>query len=61
MIWHQLQALSEVSDCTEVFLVGFWPEETFAAFVRESNTEFKDSFSVRYLREWQELGTGGGE
>ncbi|TIC73686.1 hypothetical protein E3Q00_02683 [Wallemia mellicola] len=60
MIWHQLQALSEVSDCTEVFLIGFWPEETFAAFVNESNIEFKDHFNVRYLREWQELGTGGG-
>ncbi|TIB77366.1 hypothetical protein E3Q22_03094 [Wallemia mellicola] len=60
MIWHQLQALSEVSDCTEVFLIGFWPEEIFAAFVNESNIEFKDHFNVRYLREWQELGTGGG-
>lgn len=30
MIWHQLQALSEVQDCTEVFLIGFWPEETFS-------------------------------
>ncbi|TIA81106.1 hypothetical protein E3P98_02258 [Wallemia ichthyophaga] len=60
MIWHQLHSLSQVPHCTEVFLIGFWPEDTFTAFINQANEEFNGCFTVKYLREWQELGTAGG-
>ncbi|BGP43542.1 hypothetical protein JCM10450v2_007709 [Rhodotorula kratochvilovae] len=59
IIWHSLVALSHVEGLNEVLLVGFYDESVIAPFVKEAARDFPN-LSIRYLREFQPLGTAGG-
>ena len=58
LIYHHLKALSAVPDLQEVFLVGYYEATQFTAFLEEVRQELK--IRIRYLREFEPLGTGGG-
>ena len=58
LIYHHLKALAGVPDLQEVFLVGYYEASQFTAFLEEVRQELK--LRVRYLREFEPLGTGGG-
>ncbi|OZJ06253.1 hypothetical protein BZG36_00796 [Bifiguratus adelaidae] len=59
IIWHHMAALSKVEGLTEVLLIGFFEDRVFENFLQQVATEFPD-MNVRYLREYQALGTAGG-
>ncbi|CEQ42093.1 SPOSA6832_03858, partial [Sporobolomyces salmonicolor] len=59
IIWHSLVALSHVEGLNEVILIGFFDEAVIQPFVKEASKDFPN-LSIRYLREYQSLGTAGG-
>ncbi|KAL8287158.1 hypothetical protein RQP46_003610 [Phenoliferia psychrophenolica] len=59
IIWHGIQALSKVQGLREVILIGFYDDNVFAHFVKEASKDFPN-LSIRYMREYQSLGTAGG-
>ncbi|KAG5439239.1 hypothetical protein PCANB_001538 [Pneumocystis canis] len=59
MIWHHLTALSKVEAVREVLLIGFYDESVFSSFIKDAENVFLN-FSIKYLREYQSLGTAGG-
>ncbi|GAA6043709.1 hypothetical protein JCM8097_007494 [Rhodosporidiobolus ruineniae] len=59
IIWHSLVALSHVEGLSEVLLVGFYDEAVINSFIKEASRDFPN-LSIRYLREYQSLGTAGG-
>ncbi|GAA5830042.1 hypothetical protein JCM11251_006853 [Rhodosporidiobolus azoricus] len=59
IIWHSLVALSRVEGLSEVLLVGFYDEAVINPFIKEASRDFPN-LSIRYLREYQALGTAGG-
>lgn len=59
LLYHHLTALSKVKNLKEVFLIGFFEDSVFAPFIDQVNNDF-DGLVVRYLREYQSLGTAGG-
>lgn len=59
MIWHPLQALSNVPGLTEVIIIGFYDDAHMAGFVKEAKREFPN-IAISYLREYKALGTAGG-
>ncbi|KAI9221333.1 nucleotide-diphospho-sugar transferase [Blastocladiella britannica] len=59
MLYHHLAALAEVPGLREVFLVGFFEDSVFAPFLERVAVDLP-SLTVRYLREYQALGTAGG-
>jgi mannose-1-phosphate guanylyltransferase len=59
IIWHCLKAVSKVEDIKEVVLIGYYEENVFRDFIRDSGREFPQ-FKIQYLREYQALGTAGG-
>lgn len=58
IIWHCLTALPKI-DVKEVFLIGYYDESVFRDFIRDASKEFPQ-FTIKYLREYQPLGTAGG-
>ncbi|KAK6537296.1 Proteasome subunit alpha type-2 [Orbilia ellipsospora] len=58
IIWHCLTALTKI-DVKEVFLIGYYDENVFRDFIRDSSKEFPQ-FTIKYLREYEPLGTAGG-
>ncbi|KAF3902312.1 hypothetical protein ABW21_db0207794 [Orbilia brochopaga] len=58
IIWHCLAALTKI-DVKEVFLIGYYDESVFRDFIRDASKEFPQ-FVIKYLREYQPLGTAGG-
>ncbi|KAF3111389.1 Proteasome subunit alpha type-2 [Orbilia oligospora] len=58
IIWHCLTALTKI-DVKEVFLIGYYDESIFRDFIRDSSKEFPQ-FTIKYLREYEPLGTAGG-
>ena len=58
LIYHHLKALAALPDLQEVFLVGYYEASQFTAFMEEVRQELK--IKIRYLREFEALGTGGG-
>ncbi|EPY53688.1 mannose-1-phosphate guanyltransferase [Schizosaccharomyces cryophilus OY26] len=60
MIYHHLQALSKVESVKDVFLVGFYEDSVFKEFIHEASVEFPMFHRIKYLREYNCLGTGGG-
>lgn len=58
LIYHHLKALSTLPDLQEVFLVGYYEAAQFTNFMEEVRQELK--IRIRYLREFEALGTGGG-
>lgn len=59
IIWHGIQALSKISDLKEVLLIGFYDDSILAPFVKQASRDFP-SLQIRYMREYEALGTAGG-
>ncbi|TPX37006.1 hypothetical protein SmJEL517_g00785 [Synchytrium microbalum] len=59
MIYHHVAALAKLPSIKEILLVGFFDNSVFDRFLTEVQMEFYN-ISIRYLREYQSLGTGGG-
>ena len=51
--------MTKVPEIKEVFIVGYYDESVFRDFVRDSAKAFPN-ISIRYLREYEALGTAGG-
>ena len=56
MIRHHVEALSKV--VSQVFLIGFFEESLFSPLIKQLSVDFPN-ISVRYLREFQSLGSAG--
>ncbi|KAI5481123.1 hypothetical protein MNV49_005558 [Pseudohyphozyma bogoriensis] len=59
IVWHAIQALSKVEGLQEVLLIGFYDDSVFSHFVKDASRDFPN-LSIRYMREYQALGTAGG-
>ncbi|KAI9887717.1 MAG: Proteasome subunit alpha type-2 [Watsoniomyces obsoletus] len=59
IIWHCLTAIAKVPAIREVILVGYYEESVLRDFIKDSTKEFPQ-LSIKYLREYQALGTAGG-
>ncbi|KAI8381516.1 nucleotide-diphospho-sugar transferase [Radiomyces spectabilis] len=59
IISHHLAALSKVNGLKEVLIIGFFEDHVFSRFIDEASNEFPH-LHIRYLREYQSLGTAGG-
>ncbi|KAI9796367.1 MAG: Proteasome subunit alpha type-2 [Piccolia ochrophora] len=59
IIWHCLTAIAKVQAIREVILVGYYDESVFRDFIKDSSKEFP-KITIKYLREYQALGTAGG-
>ncbi|KAH9823820.1 nucleotide-diphospho-sugar transferase [Melampsora americana] len=59
VIWHGIQALSKLSNLQEVLLIGFYEDSVLAPFVKQASRDFP-SLQIRYMREYEALGTAGG-
>lgn len=63
LLSHTVDALLKLETIREIILIGFYDEAVFADFVTEFNTEMKyvgRKCTLKYLREFKELGTAGG-
>nr|XP_039247506.1 mannose-1-phosphate guanyltransferase alpha-A-like [Styela clava] len=59
MIQHHIEACVAVPNLQEIILIGFFPEdENLKNFINHCRKEF--NISIRYLREFSQMGTGGG-
>ncbi|GAA5812226.1 hypothetical protein MFLAVUS_005676 [Mucor flavus] len=56
---HHLAALSKVKGLTEVLIVGFFEDAIFEPYIEQASNEFPN-LNIKYLREYQALGTAGG-
>jgi mannose-1-phosphate guanylyltransferase len=54
-----MRAVAKVSEIKEVLLIGYYDESVFRDFIKDCSKTFP-SISVKYLREYQALGTAGG-
>jgi len=59
VIWHCLDAIAKVTSIQEVDMIGYYDESVFRDFIKDSAKEFPQ-FSIKYLREYEALGTAGG-
>ena len=59
IIEHCFQAITKVADIKEVFIVGYYEESVFREFMKDQ-TKAYPHITIRYLREYQALGTAGG-
>ncbi|PSR78356.1 nucleotide-diphospho-sugar transferase [Coniella lustricola] len=59
IIYHCLTAVSKVPSVHEVYLIGYYDESVFRDFLKDASTAFP-KLSIKYLREYQALGTAGG-
>lgn len=59
IIWHCLTAIAKVPSIHEVYLIGYYDESVFRDFIKDASAEFAN-LSIKYLREYQALGTAGG-
>ncbi|KAF2003735.1 nucleotide-diphospho-sugar transferase [Amniculicola lignicola CBS 123094] len=59
IIEHCFRAVAKVPDVKEVFIVGYYEESVFQPFINTVSNVFPQ-LSVKYLREYQALGTAGG-
>ncbi|KAL1898479.1 hypothetical protein Sste5346_003382 [Sporothrix stenoceras] len=59
IIWHCVTAIAKVPSIQEVYLIGYYDESVFRDFIKDASTEFPN-LSIKYLREYQALGTAGG-
>ncbi|KAI8819210.1 nucleotide-diphospho-sugar transferase [Fimicolochytrium jonesii] len=58
MIYHHVSALAKLPGMREILVVGFFENSVFDRFLTEVQLEFP-TVPIRYLREYQALGTGG--
>ncbi|RYP90508.1 hypothetical protein DL770_003355 [Monosporascus sp. CRB-9-2] len=59
IIWHCLTAIAKVPSIQEVCMIGYYDESVFKDFIKEAASEFPN-LPIKYLREYQALGTAGG-
>ncbi|CAN8097718.1 unnamed protein product [Discula destructiva] len=59
IIYHCLTAVSKVPSVHEVYLIGYYDESVFRDFIKDASIAFPN-LSIKYLREYQALGTAGG-
>ncbi|KAJ2902959.1 hypothetical protein MKZ38_010611 [Zalerion maritima] len=59
ILWHCVTAVSKVPSIHEVYMIGYYEESVFRDFIKDASTEFPN-LSIKYLREYQALGTAGG-
>lgn len=59
IIEHCFRAITSVAEIKEVFIVGYYEESVFQPFINAVSNNFPH-LSVKYLREYQALGTAGG-
>ncbi|KAL7752659.1 hypothetical protein RI367_001661 [Sorochytrium milnesiophthora] len=60
LLYHHLDAIADKQlGIREVYLVGFFEDNVFSTFLERASQDFP-SLSIRYLREYQALGTAGG-
>ncbi|KAF1823832.1 nucleotide-diphospho-sugar transferase [Dissoconium aciculare CBS 342.82] len=59
IISHCFAAVAKVDEIREVFLVGYYEEGVFRDFIKDCSRTHPH-ISIRYLREYQALGTAGG-
>ncbi|CAI4217420.1 unnamed protein product [Parascedosporium putredinis] len=61
IIWHCVSALSKLTTkhLQEVYIIGYYEEQIFQNFIKEASSEFP-GLSIKYLREYEALGTAGG-
>ncbi|KAK5166944.1 uncharacterized protein LTR77_007673 [Saxophila tyrrhenica] len=59
IISHCFAAITKLPEIREVFIVGYYDESVFRDFIKDCSRSHP-SISVRYLREYQALGTAGG-
>ncbi|TPX13649.1 uncharacterized protein E0L32_005852 [Thyridium curvatum] len=59
IIWHCLTAIEKVPSIHEVYLIGYYDESVFRDFIKDAAHHFPN-LSIKYLREYQALGTAGG-
>lgn len=59
MVHHQVTALAQLPDMREILLIGFFEPSSFAPFIQQVSAVYP-KVSIRYLREYQALGTAGG-
>ncbi|RYP22765.1 hypothetical protein DL767_008992 [Monosporascus sp. MG133] len=59
IVWHCLTAIAKVPSIQEVCMIGYYDETVFKDFIKEAASEFPN-LPIKYLREYQALGTAGG-
>ncbi|KAL9082489.1 MAG: hypothetical protein Q9159_006375 [Coniocarpon cinnabarinum] len=59
IIEHCFNAITKVADIKEVFIVGYYEESVFRDFIKDQGKDHPQ-ITIRYLREYQALGTAGG-
>ncbi|KAI8994526.1 nucleotide-diphospho-sugar transferase [Pilobolus umbonatus] len=59
VISHHLDALSKVKGLKEVLIIGLFEDKVFSSFIDNAANEFPH-LHIRYLHEYQALGTAGG-
>ncbi|KAH7367451.1 mannose-1-phosphate guanyltransferase [Plectosphaerella cucumerina] len=61
IIWHCLAALDRIPNkqISEVLIIGYYDETVFRDFIKDSTKEFP-GLAIKYLREYEALGTAGG-
>lgn len=61
IIWHCLSSVARVPNkqIQEVYIIGYYDESVFRDFIKDSAKEFP-SITIKYLREYEALGTAGG-
>ncbi|ORZ00931.1 nucleotide-diphospho-sugar transferase [Syncephalastrum racemosum] len=59
IVSHHIAALSKVEGLKEVLIIGFFEDNVFNRFLDDAAAEFPH-LNIRYLREYQALGTAGG-
>ncbi|XP_064122479.1 mannose-1-phosphate guanyltransferase alpha-A-like [Macrobrachium nipponense] len=58
MIQHHIEACASVPDMREILLLGYFPAQQLQQFVADMIATYK--IRIRYLQEYQALGTAGG-
>ncbi|KAK0281261.1 hypothetical protein LTR35_007637 [Friedmanniomyces endolithicus] len=59
IIEHCFAAITRLPEIREVFIVGYYDESVFRDFIKDCSRSHPN-ISLRYLREYQALGTAGG-
>ena len=60
IIWHCVSAIAAVGSIHDVYIIGYYDETVFRDFIKDAAKEFPILTSIKYLREYQALGTAGG-
>ncbi|KAI9899894.1 hypothetical protein N3K66_004156 [Trichothecium roseum] len=60
IIWHCLRAVADVGSIHDVCIIGYYDETVFRDFIKDAAKSFPQLTSIKYLREYQALGTAGG-